>query len=105
VRNLSELQLTPNNGNFDLFFWTLANKTCRKIIKLLILFKKLNISSLAKQLDQTEANVSFQVKKLEKAGLLKVNYQTGKHGINKNISLAYSHISIFFTEELKNRKV
>lgn len=65
----------------------------------------MNISSLAKQLDQTEANVSFQVKKLEKAGLLKIDYKAGRHGVHKNISLAYSHISIFFTGDLANGKM
>ena len=98
------LKITPSDGNFDIFFWVLANRTCRRILKLLTLFRKMNISSIALQLNQTEASVSYQVKRLEKTGLLKLEFKPGKHGVNKNISLAYSHISINFSESEINTK-
>ena len=42
-----------------------------------------DISRIAIELGQTEANVSTQVKILEKAGLLFCHYRPGEHGVSK----------------------
>lgn len=44
---------------------------------------KLDVSRLAKAIGQTEANVSAQLKILEKAGLVKCHYVPGTHGVRK----------------------
>ncbi len=60
----------------------LASKTRWNILKLLSK-EKLDVSRIAKKLEQTEANVSAQVKILENAGLLKSHYEPGLHGVRK----------------------
>lgn len=60
----------------------LSSDTRYKIAKLLV-EKEMNINQLAKELGQTEANVSAQIKFLEKAGVLKSRYEPGDHGVRK----------------------
>jgi predicted transcriptional regulator len=60
----------------------LGSKTRWNILKLLTK-EKLDVSRIAKKLEQTEANVSAQVKILENAGLLKSHYEPGLHGVRK----------------------
>lgn len=45
--------------------------------------KEQDISRIAETLGQTEANISAQVKILEKAGLMNSHYEPGKNGIRK----------------------
>ena len=47
-------------------------------------------------LDMTEANISAQIKKLEKAGLIDCNYSSGQHGVRKISSLKYNKLIIKF---------
>ena len=92
---MTELLVDFNNSK--LFWQAMRNPTCRKIIKLLSLFKNqelVNISNLARQLGQTEANASSAVKQLQKAGLITPNFVVGKHGVSKNVQLTFSTISI-----------
>ena len=90
-----ELKLELHLDDTDTFFWAMANKTRRKILKLLIFRKKLNVTAIAYALEQTEANISYQIQILEKAKLVKADFNPGKHGINKFVSLTYSKIFIF----------
>lgn len=60
----------------------LSSETRWKIIKLLR-EKKLDVSRIADALEQTEANISAQVKILEKAGLILCKYEPGEHGVRK----------------------
>ncbi|MHA1339645.1 MAG: ArsR/SmtB family transcription factor [Promethearchaeota archaeon] len=53
--------------------------------KILQIVKKspMDVSELAKELNQTEANISAQIKNLEKVGLIKCSYKPGGHGVRK----------------------
>ena len=58
----------------------LSSETRFGILKLLI-DKELSISKIAKEMNQTEANTSAQVKMLEKNGLMENRYEPGAHGV------------------------
>ena len=60
----------------------LASKTRWNILKILSQ-EKLDVSRIAKKLNQTEANISAQIKILENAKLIKSNYEPGLHGVRK----------------------
>lgn len=59
-----------------------GSKTRLKILQLLAK-KEMDISELAEELDQTEANISAQVKHLKNAKLVDCRYESGKHGVRK----------------------
>jgi len=56
----------------------------------------LDVSKIASKLGMTEANISAQIKKLEKAGLIKCDYSSGQHGIRKISKLKYEKLTIAF---------
>ncbi|MFX0100964.1 MAG: ArsR/SmtB family transcription factor [Candidatus Hodarchaeota archaeon] len=56
----------------------------------------LDISSLAKILEQTEANISAQCKRLEKVGLIKIVYKPGGHGVRKICQVDFGLIEFLF---------
>jgi predicted transcriptional regulator len=76
----------------------IASKTRFKILQLLS-ETELDISRLAEALDQTEANVSAQVKQLEKADLVESRYEPGDHGVRKICKTSVSKISIEIFKE------
>ena len=71
----------------------LASKTRWQILKLLR-EKKMDVSRIAEVLNQTEANISAQVKILEKAGLIRSKYEPGEHGVRKVCEPAVERIII-----------
>ncbi len=60
----------------------MASETRFSILQLLS-EDEYDISKLARTLDQTEANISAQVKHLEKAKLVECRYEPGNHGVRK----------------------
>ncbi|MHA1396044.1 MAG: ArsR/SmtB family transcription factor [Promethearchaeota archaeon] len=79
----------------------LSSKTRWKIIELLQRFRfsderGLDISTLAKKLTQTEANISAQCKRLEEAGLININYKPGGHGVRKICMVDFDKIIFQF---------
>ncbi|MFX0139200.1 MAG: ArsR/SmtB family transcription factor [Candidatus Hodarchaeota archaeon] len=76
-------EIEISNGEVSTIFKALASKTRWKILKLLKEDKKLDISRIAESLNQTEANISAQVKILEKAGLIISHYEPGERGVRK----------------------
>lgn len=87
----------------------LSSKTRAQIIGLVMSHEKMNISEIAASLSQTEANISAQVKILEKVGILKPEYAPGKHGISKNVLITVDRLAIDFngdySESLIGRQV
>ncbi|MHA1298324.1 MAG: ArsR/SmtB family transcription factor [Candidatus Helarchaeota archaeon] len=77
----SELEIS--NGNATKIFKALASETRCKILNLLKNGNKLDISRIAESLNQTEANISAQIKILEKAGLIISRYEPGERGVRK----------------------
>lgn len=55
---------------------------------------RLDVSTIARKLDLSEAYMSEQVRMLEEAKLIKVSYERGKRGIRKLCELAVSRIII-----------
>ena len=71
------------NGKATEIFKALASETRWKILNLLKNGEKLDISRIAEALKQTEANISAQIKILEKAGLVISRYEPGERGVRK----------------------
>lgn len=57
--------------------------------------KPLMIAEIAVLLGQTEANVSAQVKILEKVSLIHASYEPGKNGVRKMVQAAVSRVIIY----------
>lgn len=72
-----------SNGEVTKIFKALASDTRWKILKLLVNDNKMDVSRIAESLEQTEANISAQIKILEKAGLITSRYEPGEHGVRK----------------------
>ena len=60
----------------------LSSATRFNIVKLLVK-EEMDISNIAKKMNQTEANTSAQIKFLEKTGVLDSRYEPGAHGVRK----------------------
>lgn len=71
----------------------LATPTRYNILKLLGEGEK-DISEIAQRLGLTEANISAQVKHLEKVHLLESRYEPGSHGVRKICAARYDAINI-----------
>ncbi len=56
--------------------------------------RKMDVSRIAELLKQTEANISAQIKILERAGLVKSTYEPGEHGVRKVCELTVDRIVI-----------
>jgi len=93
---MNDLQATLNNN--DCLFRTMANKTCRRILELVLLFPGLNINTIARQLGMTQANISTQVQHLQEANLVSIQFKMGRHGVSKTVNLRYRNITIALTE-------
>ncbi len=70
----------------------ISSKTRYRILQLLTK-KEYDISRLAEELNQTEANISAQVKQLENAKLVNSRYEPGNHGVRKICKTAVSKVS------------
>ena len=73
----------------------LSSQTRRNILRQ-IQSEPLDVSRIAANLEMTEANISAQIKKLEKAGLISCDYSSGQHGIRKISKLKYEKLTIAF---------
>jgi predicted transcriptional regulator len=56
--------------------------------------KRLDVTTIARKLDLSEAYMSEQVRMLEEAKLIKASYEPGKRGVRKLCELAVSRIII-----------
>ena len=71
----------------------LSSKTRWAILQLLGQ-QKMDVSRIAESLKQTEANISAQIKILEKAGLIISHYEPGEHGVRKICEPACKKLTI-----------
>ncbi len=78
----------------------LASETRWAILKLLT-EKEYDISRLATAMQQTEANVSAQVKHLEKAKLITCRYEPGEHGVRKVCKAVVNEIIIKIAQKVE----
>ncbi len=79
---MSEETLNVNEDRINKVAKALSSKTRVKILKMTS-EKDIDVSRIAGMLNQTEANISAQVKILEEAGLLVSRYEPGMHGVRK----------------------
>ncbi len=61
----------------------LASKTRLEILKLIRRKKELDVGEIAKYIDQSRANASAQIKRLEDVGLIRTSYKPGQRGVKK----------------------
>lgn len=94
-KNESELQLFDSDIQIEKVAKALSSKTRRQILSR-IKEHPMDVSNIASNLQMTEANISAQIKKLEKAGLIKCDYASGDHGVRKISSLKYACLTIKF---------
>ncbi len=71
----------------------LSSDTRQRILKILHKAPS-DVSGIAAQLGQTEANVSAQVVILQKAELITCHYEPGEHGVRKVCTLGVTRIEI-----------
>ena len=71
----------------------LSSPTRQKILRFLS-EGPLDISAIAKKLNQTEANSSAQLAILQKSGLVMSRYEPGNHGVRKICELRYNSVDI-----------
>lgn len=76
----------------------ISSETRFRIIQLLSK-EKLDISTMAKRLQISEAYVSEEITLLEKLGIIKTSYERGKRGIRKVCELAVGKIIINLIQE------
>lgn len=79
---MSEETLKVSEDKINKVAKALSSKTRVKILKMTS-EKDIDVSRIAGMLNQTEANISAQVKILEEAGLLVSRYEPGMHGVRK----------------------
>lgn len=75
-------ELIVSDKNVTIVAKALSSETRLEILKLLR-DKKMDVSRIAETLNQTEANISAQIKILERAGLVRSYYAPGQHGVKK----------------------
>jgi len=85
--------LEVSDANVALIAKALASETRWQILKLLKT-EKMDVSKIAEKLNQTEANISAQIKILEKAALITSNYEPGAHGVKKVCLPAFEKLII-----------
>lgn len=88
---LQELTITGNEALKVL--QALSSGAAFKILQL-ISKEQLDVSTIARRLELSEAYVSEEVSRLNKLGLIKVSYAPGKRGIRKICELAVGKITI-----------
>lgn len=91
----SETITIESDDHIEEIFKALSSHTRRKILRQL-LNEAADVSKIASDLNMTEANISAQIKKLEKAGLIECEYSSGAHGVRKISKSKYSTLNIKF---------
>lgn len=71
----------------------LKSPTRQKILSILK-NQPMDVSRLAKELNQTEANISAQIQNLQKVKLVKSKYEPGGHGVRKICEVVVDKIVI-----------
>jgi len=79
---MSKETLQVDNEDINVVAKALSSKTRVQILKMTS-EKDIDVSRIAGMLNQTEANISAQIKILENAGLLVSRYEPGMHGVRK----------------------
>ena len=93
--NKTESIAIESDEKIELIVKALSSRTRRNILHL-IQIEPMDVSGIAANLKMTEANISAQIKKLDKAGLINCDYTSGDHGVRKISNLKYNKLIIKF---------
>ncbi|SRR6056297_318539 len=89
----NQLVISFNSPEMAKVAKAISSKT-RRLILTILNEKALDVSRISKEIGQTEANISAQIKILQKANLVKCKYEPGGHGVRKICFNAYDKIEI-----------
>ena len=95
LQNESESITIRSDEQIEDIVKALSSPTRRRILQQ-VQQEPMDVSKIASKLNMTEANISAQIKKLEKAGLITCTYSSGQHGVRKISSLKYNQLIIKF---------
>ncbi len=90
-----ESKIIKADKQIELIAKALSSKTRRQILAQ-IQNQPQDVSNIASRLKMTEANISAQIKMLQKAGLIECDYSSGQHGVRKLSKLKYTRLLIRF---------
>jgi len=90
-----KVEFIDDDGQVEKIVKALSSKTRREILRYIRDGPK-DVSSIASELDMTEANISAQIKKLEEARLITCDYSSGLHGVRKISKLKAQQLLISF---------
>ena len=101
---MSKETLHVENEEINKVAKALSSATRVKILRLTA-EKDIDVSRIAGLLNQTEANISAQIKILEQANLLVSRYEPGMHGVRKICSTKVDTVSILlFTKKSQDKR-
>ncbi len=95
LQNKSESVFIESDDQIEKIVKALSSRTRRKILHY-IQEEPMDVSSIASNLNMTEANISAQIKKLEEADLITCDYTSGAHGVRKLSKLKFHKLTIKF---------
>ena len=102
LQNQSESISIESDEQIEKIVKALSSHTRRQILHH-IQMEPMDVSNIASSLKMTEANISAQIKKLEEAGLISCDYESGNHGVRK-ISKLKLNISLLYIGKKKTQK-
>ncbi|MDM7276050.1 MAG: ArsR family transcriptional regulator [Thermoprotei archaeon] len=80
----------------------LANETRAKIIELIAAGPK-DLDFIAREIKQSKANVSSQIRRLEEVGLVSSIYQPGERGIKKFVELRVDALILLLKKDKEEK--
>ena len=95
LQNKSESVFIESDDQIEKIVKALSSRTRRKILHY-IQEEPMDVSSIASNLNMTEANISAQIKKLEEADLITCDYTSGAHGVRKISKIKFHKLTIKF---------
>ncbi|MHA1802908.1 MAG: ArsR/SmtB family transcription factor [Promethearchaeota archaeon] len=95
LENENESQIVTSDEEIELTIKALSSKTRRQILSM-IQHQPSDVSNIASALNMTEANISAQIKMLERAGLITCDYSSGNHGVRKISVLKFKRLIFKF---------
>lgn len=95
LQNKSESVFIESDDQIEKIVKALSSRTRRKILHY-IQEEPMDVSSIASNLNMTEANISAQIKKLEEADLITCDYTSGAHGVRKLSKIKFHKLTIKF---------
>ncbi|MFO8017317.1 MAG: helix-turn-helix domain-containing protein [Promethearchaeia archaeon] len=95
LMNKDESIMVESDEEIELIAKALSSKTRRRILTM-VQREPMDVSKIASLMNQTEANISAQVKKLHKANLITCDYSSGRHGVRKISKLKYNRLVLKF---------